>query len=173
MREPNLVSSRFDGFRHGGRLPPVRPHRQIVHDAQRSYGRDVPCAATNDSGSPGGWPAFSPNVVAVGGTTLTVDATGNYPGRSPLELQPAGEHLEALHVEAQPAIKRASLRKARRNEQFPMSPLMPTPSAACRSTTRPISAHARRGIHSAARTWLLPCWAGIIATLTNSAPAPG
>ncbi len=30
-------------------------------------------ASTGDSGAPGGYPAFSPNVVAVGGTTLTIN----------------------------------------------------------------------------------------------------
>ena len=32
-------------------------------------------ASTGDSGAPGGFPAFSPNVVAVGGTTLTINAS--------------------------------------------------------------------------------------------------
>ena len=35
-------------------------------------------ASTGDSGSPGGYPAYSPNVVAVGGTQLSVDGSGNY-----------------------------------------------------------------------------------------------
>src|SRR4029077_2005299 len=35
-------------------------------------------AATGDTGQPSGYPAFSPNVLAVGGTTLTVDNSGNY-----------------------------------------------------------------------------------------------
>ena len=35
-------------------------------------------ASTGDSGQPGVYPAFSPNVVAVGGTTLNVDSSGNY-----------------------------------------------------------------------------------------------
>jgi subtilase family serine protease len=36
-------------------------------------------AATGDSGSPGGYPAYSPNVVAVGGTSLTLNSsTGAY-----------------------------------------------------------------------------------------------
>jgi subtilase family serine protease len=39
-------------------------------------------ASTGDSGAPGGYPAFSPNVVAVGGTSLTTDAAGNYVGES-------------------------------------------------------------------------------------------
>ena len=37
-------------------------------------------AASGDSGSPGLFPAYSSNVVAVGGTTLTVDAQNNYQG---------------------------------------------------------------------------------------------
>lgn len=41
-------------------------------------------AATLDNGSRYGvfWPAISPNVLAVGGTNLTTDATGNYLGES-------------------------------------------------------------------------------------------
>ncbi|HEX3872399.1 MAG TPA: S8 family serine peptidase, partial [Pirellulales bacterium] len=35
-------------------------------------------ASTGDKGNPGGYPAFSPDVVAVGGTTLNLDASGNY-----------------------------------------------------------------------------------------------
>jgi large repetitive protein len=35
-------------------------------------------ASTGDFGAPGGYPAYSPNVVAVGGTTLTVSGNGNY-----------------------------------------------------------------------------------------------
>ena len=40
-------------------------------------------ASTGDNGSPGGYPAYSPNVVAVGGTTLlNVDAAGDYAGEN-------------------------------------------------------------------------------------------
>jgi Putative Ig domain len=56
-------------------------------------------AATGDAGAPGSYPAFSPNVLAVGGTTLHVDGNGNYSsesgwssgggGISPFEPQPA------------------------------------------------------------------------------------
>ncbi len=35
-------------------------------------------AATGDSGTPAGYPAYSPNVVAVGGTTLNTDSSGDY-----------------------------------------------------------------------------------------------
>jgi subtilisin-like proprotein convertase family protein len=39
-------------------------------------------AATGDSGTPSGYPAYSPNVVAVGGTSLTVNDSGNYQSES-------------------------------------------------------------------------------------------
>jgi hypothetical protein len=39
-------------------------------------------AATGDSGAPSGFPAFSPNVVAVGGTTLTLNPNNSYNSES-------------------------------------------------------------------------------------------
>jgi subtilase family serine protease len=39
-------------------------------------------AATGDNGQPGGYPAYSPNVVAVGGTALTINASNNYVGET-------------------------------------------------------------------------------------------
>src|SRR5262249_31052064 len=37
-------------------------------------------ASTGDNGAPGQYQAYSPNVLAIGGTTLTVDSAGNYGG---------------------------------------------------------------------------------------------
>jgi autotransporter-associated beta strand protein len=39
-------------------------------------------AATGDSGAPGDYPAFSPNVVAAGGTVLSTDSSGDYLGET-------------------------------------------------------------------------------------------
>ena len=39
-------------------------------------------ASTGDNGAPGGFPAYSSNVLAVGGTTLSVDSSGNYVSES-------------------------------------------------------------------------------------------
>jgi hypothetical protein len=39
-------------------------------------------AATGDNGAPGSYPAFSPNVLAVGGTSLSASSTGTYLGES-------------------------------------------------------------------------------------------
>ncbi|HEV8379350.1 MAG TPA: S53 family peptidase [Tepidisphaeraceae bacterium] len=39
-------------------------------------------SSSGDSGAPASWPAVSPNVVAVGGTTLTLDGNDNYSSES-------------------------------------------------------------------------------------------
>jgi len=39
-------------------------------------------ASTGDNGAPGGFPAYSSNVLAVGGTTLTVNSSGSYTSES-------------------------------------------------------------------------------------------
>jgi hypothetical protein len=56
-------------------------------------------ASTGDSGSPSGYPALSPNVVAVGGTTLSIDSSGNYLGESAWSGSGGG----ISQVEAQPS----------------------------------------------------------------------
>jgi hypothetical protein len=59
--------------------------------------------ATGDYAAPGGYPAYSPNVLAAGGTSLTLDRSNNYlsesgwshggGGRSLYELQPSYQQL--------------------------------------------------------------------------------
>ena len=39
-------------------------------------------ASTGDSGEPGGYPAYSPNILAVGGSSLTINGDGSYGGES-------------------------------------------------------------------------------------------
>jgi subtilase family serine protease len=46
-------------------------------------------AATGDKGAPGGYPAFSPNVVSVGGTSLAI-TNGNYAGESSISISGGG-----------------------------------------------------------------------------------
>ena len=48
-------------------------------------------AATGDSGQPAAYPAYSPNVLAVGGTTLSVDSLGNYLGETGWSLNTPNE----------------------------------------------------------------------------------
>jgi hypothetical protein len=61
-------------------------------------------AASGDSGSPGYYPAYSPNVVAAGGTTLPLDANGDYPGTGPNgEVGWSGSGGGTSQFEAEPA----------------------------------------------------------------------
>ena len=72
-------------------------------------------AATGDSGSPGGYPAFSPNVVAVGGTTLSVDAAGNYIG----EVGWSGSGGGVSTIEAQPAFQKGVVTQSKLKRTIP------------------------------------------------------
>ncbi len=56
-------------------------------------------ASTGDSGEPGGYPAFSPNVVATGGTSLAIDSVGNYQS----ETGWSGSGGGVSQVESQPS----------------------------------------------------------------------
>ena len=51
--------------------------RLHLHDPGRSYGRDL-CRVDGRRRAPGEYPAYSPNVLAVGGTTLDLSANGGY-----------------------------------------------------------------------------------------------
>jgi hypothetical protein len=58
-------------------------------------------ASTGDSGSPAGYPSYSPNVVAVGGTTLSVTSSGNWTGETAWSDSGGGTSA----VEAEPAFQ--------------------------------------------------------------------
>ncbi|MFI5378012.1 MAG: peptidase S8/S53 subtilisin kexin sedolisin [Tepidisphaerales bacterium] len=49
--------------------------------------------ASGDSGAGAEWPAVSPNVIGVGGTTLKLDSTGNYLGETAWNLSGGGYSL--------------------------------------------------------------------------------
>ena len=66
-------------------------------------------ASTGDSGSPGGYPAYSPNVVAVGGTTLTLSG-GSY--GSEVGWSGSGGGQSALRERAELSERCAKLRLA-------------------------------------------------------------
>jgi hypothetical protein len=55
---------------------------ETTYDADFSHAGVTFVGASGDSGSPGIWPALSPNVLAVGGTTLNVGSSGVYSSES-------------------------------------------------------------------------------------------
>jgi hypothetical protein len=62
-------------------------------------------AATGDTGGPGQYPAYSPNVVAVGGTTLTINSDGSYGG----ETGWSGSGGGISQYESQPAYQKGKV----------------------------------------------------------------
>ncbi len=73
-------------------------------------------ASTGDTGAPGmGYPAYSPNVLAVGGTTLMVDAAGNYLG----ETGWSGSGGGISQFETQPAFQRGTVTQSSTQRTIP------------------------------------------------------
>ena len=68
-------------------------------------------ASTGDSGSPGGYPAYSPNVVAVGGTHLSVDSSGNWLGETAWSGSGGGRSTQ----EAEPSYQNSVQSSGRRD----------------------------------------------------------
>ena len=80
-------------------------------------------AATGDTGQPSGYPPFSPNVVAVGGTTLSIDSAGNYLG----ETGWSGSGGSVSKYESQPSyqsgiVTQSSTRRANPDVAFDADP---------------------------------------------------
>jgi subtilase family serine protease len=89
----NVVSMSWGGSEFSSETSPTQYESHFILSGV------VFVTSSGDSGAPPEWPAVSPNVVAVGGTSLTVDASGNYQsetgwsgssgGTSAYESQPA------------------------------------------------------------------------------------
>ena len=77
-------------------------------------------AATGDSGAPGAYPAYSPNVLAVGGTALNLDANGNYSSETGWSLLSDLQNLYAAsgggvsNYEPQPAYQKGLINSSTR-----------------------------------------------------------
>jgi Bacterial pre-peptidase C-terminal domain len=115
-------------------------------------------AATGDGGAPGTYPAYSPSVVAVGGTTLTVDSGGNYVSETGWSNSGGGTSL----YEQQPAFQ---------NGVNQSSTLRSTPDVAFDAdSSTPVSVYdSYNGAVSAGNWWQFsgtsvacPCWAALI-----------
>jgi len=69
-------------------------------------------ASTGDGGSPASYPAFSPNVVAVGGTTLAIDSAGNYLGETGWSGSGGGVSTQELQPTFQNSVQNTGRRTA-------------------------------------------------------------
>lgn len=72
-------------------------------------------AATGDEGAPGSYPAYSPNVVAAGGTTISVESDGDYEG----EVGWTGSGGGVSQFEAQPAYQNGVVTQSSTNRTIP------------------------------------------------------
>lgn len=72
-------------------------------------------ASTGDSSAPAGYPAYSPNVLAVGGTELSVDSLGNYQS----ETGWSGSGGGISQVEAQPSYQTGIVTQSTTNRTAP------------------------------------------------------
>jgi hypothetical protein len=72
-------------------------------------------ASTGDNGTPGGFPAYSSNVLAVGGTTLNLSSSGSYLSESAWSLSGGG----ISQYETQPAYQRGIVTQTSTNRAIP------------------------------------------------------
>ena len=130
-------------------------------------------APAGDSGSPGWLPAYSSNVVAVGGTSLTLNPvdlaapyqseqawsdTGGGGGTSEYGTEPAYQDGRSEH---------------RLSGPFPTCRSTPIRPPECRSTTRTTTARLRPGYKSGGTSLSAACWAGLIAIADQGRVAAG
>ncbi|MFI5377668.1 MAG: Ig-like domain-containing protein [Tepidisphaerales bacterium] len=126
-------------------------------------------ASTGDNGAPGGYPATSPNVVAVGGTTLTVDASGNYVSESGWSGSGGG----ISSYENQPTYQKGVVTQSSTRRTIPDVAFDANPSSGvsvCDSydfgTSTPWTVLGGTSLSS-------PCWAGIIAVADQARSLSG
>ena len=69
-------------------------------------------SATGDTGSPASYPSYSPNVVAVGGTTLSTDSSGNWTGETAWSDSAGGTSTDEAEPAYQASVQRTGSRTA-------------------------------------------------------------
>ena len=87
-------------------------------------------ASTGDNGEPAGYPAYSPNVVAVGGTTLSVSSGGGYLSETGWSDSGGGVST----IEAQPSYQSGIVTQSTTKRTRPTSRSTPVPIAASEFT---------------------------------------
>jgi hypothetical protein len=115
-------------------------------------------AATGDDGAPASYPAFSPNVLAVGGTTLSVDTLGNYLG----ETAWSGSGGGVSKYESKPAYQSGINRSQRSGPDVAFDADPATGVAVYDSDDFGSSAGWCPG-RIGGTSMAAPCWAGLIA----------
>jgi len=126
-------------------------------------------ASTGDSGEPGCYPAFSPNVIAVGGTTLNIDSSGNYLSES--GWSDSGGGISAY--ETQPAFQKGVVTQSTTQRTIPDVAFDADPNTGVSiydsydyGTSAPWLAVGGTSVAS-------PCWAGIVSVVDQGRTLAG
>jgi len=115
-------------------------------------------ASTGDNGSPAGYPAYSSNVLAVGGTTLNIGSSGNYVSETGWSDSGGG----ISQYEAQPAYQNGVVTQTSTQRAAPDVAFDADPNTGVPSTIRSVTARPTLGTNWWNQLWR-PSWAAIIA----------
>ncbi len=126
-------------------------------------------ASTGDSSAPAGYPAYSPNVVAVGGTSLAINAVGSYQS----ETGWSGSGGGISTVESQPSYQTGVVTQSTTRRTAPDVAFDANPSTGVsvydsynNGTSTPWEILGGTSVAA-------PCWAGIIAVADQGRVAAG
>jgi subtilase family serine protease len=115
--------------------------------------------STGDDGAPGGYPAFSPNVVAVGGTTLNIDSAGDYQSESGWSGSGGG----ISQFEPQPPYQVGTVTQSSTMRTIPDVAFDADPNTGVAVYDSFDNGTATPWIQVGGTSLSCPCWAGIIA----------
>jgi uncharacterized repeat protein (TIGR03803 family) len=118
-------------------------------------------AATGDYGAPGGYPAYSPNVVAVGGTTLNVGSSGDY--ESEFGWSGSGGGVSTYEYEAQPAFQNGAVTQSNTQRTIPDVAFDANPNSGVPVYDSYDFGTSTPWVMEGGTSLSCPCWAGIIA----------
>ncbi len=121
-------------------------------------------ASTGDSGSPGGFPAYSSNVVAVGGTTLTISATGSYGSEAGWAKGGGGISL----YEAQPAYQKGVVMQSTTMRTAPDVSFDADPNSGVSVYSSYLNGTGTPWMQVGGTSLSAPAFAGIVATINQA-----
>jgi V8-like Glu-specific endopeptidase len=129
-------------------------------------------AATGDDGQPGGYPAYSPNVLAVGGTTLTIDSLGNYVSETgwSLDSRNKGGGGGISQIESQPSYQKGVVTQSSTQRTIPDISLDADPNS---GPTLYTSVGGLGWIQEGGTSFSAPAWAALLAIANQGRAAGG
>jgi autotransporter-associated beta strand protein len=123
-------------------------------------------ASTGDNGSPGCYPAYSPNVVAVGGTSLTINGDNIYGGETGWSGSGGGQSKKVFghYLETEPSYQNSVQSSgARQTPDVSFDADVHTGVYMYDSYPPDVTANGAAWLMAGGTSLAAPCWAGLIA----------